>query len=477
MESSKFWKLRELWFRLKRLPELYLQLFASLKHKLMSWHLKNTIFFSKNTKKINRVLATNVALLNQKPIIHIDSPSEHIEYNGLVVLSGKIIYFEQTTLDSHLEITFNNNEWTKINTNNIEENSEDLKPYSTFQVSINSFLLPKGINIIYIRLLNSSGEEITKEQIYFKVDNSGELAEAVAQCFRKSNFTQPILQGMLDSSDFPYDRCEVVAWFDREDAIKHIPNIVNKYSLPPEFVQHFTNFVNLGYISLDSFIPLDLVEQTNDEIDRLIKNGDMQYIPESGNRIEHLFEKSPAVRKIWTYPSIIKLLSALFDDQALPCQTLNFIHGSQQDVHQDTIHLTPFPEGYMCGVWIALEDINPNAGPLFVYPKSHKLPPLYAKTIGINKVNNYWSQHLIEEYKQKYFPRLKSDLSMLNLQPVEYTPKAGSVFIWHANLAHGGSSRKVKNLTRKSMVSHYFARGVVAFYDTTGTVGYKHRID
>jgi ectoine hydroxylase-related dioxygenase (phytanoyl-CoA dioxygenase family) len=281
---------------------------------------------------------------------------------------------------------------------------------------------------------------------------------------------------MLDSSNFPYSNCEVVAWFDRQDALSYIPYIINKYSLPSEFVQHFTNFVNLGYINLDSFIPLDLVNQANSEIDYLIKSGSVQYVPESGNRIEHLFEKSQAVKKIWKYPSIIEILTALFDDPALPCQTLNFLHGSQQDVHQDAIHLSSFPNGYMCGVWVALEDISPEAGPLIVYPKSHKLEVLYAKTVNIDKLSNYWDQHLTDQYKQKYLPRLKSDLSLAKIEPIEYTPNIGSVFIWHYNLAHAGSYRKTPNLTRKSMVSHYFAQNALAYYDTTGSVGYKHDI-
>ena len=82
----------------------------------------------------------------------------------------------------------------------------------------------------------------------------------------------------------------------------------------------------------------------------------------------------------------MKILSAIFDDQAVPCQTLNFIHGSQQAVHHDVIHLTPFPAGFMCGVWVTLEDIHPDAGPLVVYPGSHRLPRLYSRTVGALKV-------------------------------------------------------------------------------------------
>jgi hypothetical protein len=44
-----------------------------------------------------------------------------------------------------------------------------------------------------------------------------------------------------------------------------------------------------------------------------------------GQRVEHLFKHSQATYDLWTDPRIIRILSALFDDVALPCQTLNFI--------------------------------------------------------------------------------------------------------------------------------------------------------
>ena len=32
------------------------------------------------------------------------------------------------------------------------------------------------------------------------------------------------------------------------------------------------------------------------------------------------------------------------------------------------------PEGFMCGVWVALEDMDMDNGPLVYYPGSHQLP-------------------------------------------------------------------------------------------------------
>lgn len=443
MESSKFWRMRTVWLTLKSLPK-------------------------SSAKKFGQVLgkAQRVARsLFIKTRLKINSPSPNSIHTGLIQLSGDIVFRNQDVSQGILEISTDDKDWVPIL----------LQSNNTFDAVINSLLLPNGKHTLYTRFINASGKEITKTHISFSVDNMGDLAEGVSKHL-KSSASPLIVQGLIDSSNFPFSDCKIVPWFDRSDALEHIPQIIEKYSLPESFTSHFTDFVNLGYVSLDSFIPLELVAEANAEIDRLIADGSVSYVPESGERIEILFKKSKAVRKIWTYPAIMQIVSAIFDDTALPCQTLNFIHGSQQDVHQDIIHLTPFPEGYMCGVWIALEDISSDAGPLFAYPKSHRLPVLYAKTVGINKQDKYWNQHLRNEYEQKYLPTLKSCLSKYNLEPITYTPKAGSVFIWHAKLAHGGSQRQVSNLTRKSMVSHYFARGAVAFYDITGTVGSKHKL-
>ncbi len=134
------------------------------------------------------------------------------------------------------------------------------------------------------------------------------------------------------------------------------------------------------------------------------------------------------------------------------------------------IHLTPFPAGMMCGVWIALEDIHPDAGPLVVYPRSHRLTRLYTRTVPVAKVSNdRW-----DRFVRKYSPRLMSLIKQAGIEPFYYTPRAGSVLIWHETLAHGGSTRKNDNLTRRSMVSHYFARGGMAYYDSTGMPGWTH---
>ncbi len=177
-----------------------------------------------------------------------------------------------------------------------------------------------------------------------------------------------------------------------------------------------------------------------------------------------MHKKSRAANAIWKDPRILRFLSAVFQERPLPCQTLVFLRGSEQATHQDTIHLTPFPAGYMCGVWIALEDITADSGPLVVLPGSHRAPRLYTASVGMSKVRDAnW-----QEYSDKFIPELARTLSGGGYTEEVYLPKKGDILVWHENLAHGGSARKLNGASRRSMVSHYFSEGSAHWYDATG---------
>ena len=181
-----------------------------------------------------------------------------------------------------------------------------------------------------------------------------------------------------------------------------------------------------------------------------------------------LHHKIASVRKVASHPEIIKALKKIYGRAPFPFQTLNFIKGSSQVVHSDAVHFHCIPHGFMCGIWIALEDVSEKAGPLFYYPGSHLLPYLSAKDLNltIEEINsnphpqtffqNTWERYLNErEFKKEHF-----------------IAKRGDVFIWHSNLLHGGSMIKEKTITRRSQVTHYFFKGCAykrPFLDTIGS--------
>jgi Phytanoyl-CoA dioxygenase (PhyH) len=331
-----------------------------------------------------------------------------------------------------------------------------------FRVTINSFFLPNGWHTLHVRLLDS-GQEVKAWRGKFRVENVGPLAEGVRASLSDYSGSKRAWTEAIDSTDFPFAQGGLAPWFDRVDAPSHVSRILAKHSLPAQYEGHFRDFLENGFLVLDGFVDSRACDQIVADLEHCLARGTFRY-DYKGQRIEHLFQHSKATRALWTDPRIIRVLSALFDDVALPCQTLNFLHGSQQDVHQDTIHLTPYPAGYMCGVWVALEDIHPDSGPLVVYPGSHRLPRLYTSVTGMRKVrNDDWS-----EFGATFTAHLQRMLTEAKIEPKYYTPKRGAVLIWHENLAHGGSPRKNDELTRKSIVSHYFAKGGLAFYDSQG---------
>jgi ectoine hydroxylase-related dioxygenase (phytanoyl-CoA dioxygenase family) len=124
-------------------------------------------------------------------------------------------------------------------------------------------------------------------------------------------------------------------------------------------------------------------------------------------------------------------------------------YGTQQPLHIDTLYMTPVTDYNLVATWVALEDCHPDAGPLGYVPGSHKIP-IYRFSTG--------STHVVDEEFPQWQEYIRKNVSEYNLKEEIFLPKKGDVFIWHAQLLHGGSPTSNPRLTRKSLVSHYFTK-------------------
>ena len=167
-------------------------------------------------------------------------------------------------------------------------------------------------------------------------------------------------------------------------------------------------------------------------------------------RVQDAWKTIDEVRQLATDKRIALALEQLIERKPLPFQTLNFPIGTRQSTHSDTVHFNSIPSGYMAGVWVALEDIDADNGPLRYYPGSHKLQEYSMQDFGLEAgVENYPKY---EECIQK----LVEDEQLA----VEYgTIKKGEALIWHSNLLHGGAAQKDLSRTRNSQVTHYYFDG------------------
>lgn len=285
-----------------------------------------------------------------------------------------------------------------------------------------------------------------------------------------SNGTPLVFEGPCDSSFYPYDDDSVKAWFDRPDAENHIMALLESDTISEKEAGYLRDFVRQGFVVMEDMIDDGLVDNVNAEIDMAIASGYMGYEKGSSDRLEQLHVHYPSMRELWLDKRYRRIVDIIFNAQSRPCQTLTFVNGSQQPAHQDLIYLTPFPAGYMCGTWIALQDVVENSGELIVYPGSHREKRIYLKNTGCAKVNGDST-----ELDSKIYP-MWADVAS-RYEPFVYRPKKGTVLIWHENLLHSGSTRLDMSLERRSVVIHSFVNGSIVYYDSTGKAGNVASLD
>lgn len=168
-------------------------------------------------------------------------------------------------------------------------------------------------------------------------------------------------------------------------------------------------------------------------------------------RIQDAWQENDDVRAIATNQAVIDLLSKLYGREAFPFQTLNFPVGTQQDAHSDAVHFSSLPERFMCGVWLAMEDVGPDGGPLFYYPGSHRWPIVTNALIGRRGFDSD-----LASAQDPYGPAWDALRQANRAEAEVFLAKKGQALIWCANLLHGGSRQNDPTLTRWSQVTHYY---------------------
>lgn len=168
-------------------------------------------------------------------------------------------------------------------------------------------------------------------------------------------------------------------------------------------------------------------------------------------RIQDAWKDQADVKAIASNPVMLDLLSRLYGRTAFPFQTLNFPVGTQQDAHTDTVHFSSQPERFMCGVWVAMEDVSADAGPLFYFPGSHHWPIMSNALIGRRGYRDYATPA-----QDPFAPAWQALSRAYDVQPQTFLARKGQALIWSANLLHGGSLQADPRLTRWSQVTHYY---------------------
>jgi ectoine hydroxylase len=223
--------------------------------------------------------------------------------------------------------------------------------------------------------------------------------------------------------------------------------------------QQLLSWSDNGFIILKNFFDDAKIESINKEIEKLVHQEKLQ--PTHDNKLMFANKISATIKNITFEKRLIDILSFILDKEVVPFQTINFIYGSNQRSHSDSIHMTTYPLGYLIAVWIALEDTNPDNGPLFYYPGSHRLPYLLNNDFNEGETALTLGKKDYADYENV----IEKSIKEKNFEKKIFLARKGDVFIWHANLVHGGAPVANPQLTRKSMVIHYYAKDVIKYHE------------
>jgi hypothetical protein len=210
-------------------------------------------------------------------------------------------------------------------------------------------------------------------------------------------------------------------------------------------------FAENGYAIFDPGLSESLIDELNTSMAPHFKK-----LTGDDNRIQDAWTYNEQVRQVAIADRILDRLRLLYQREPIPFQTLSFPVGSQQKTHSDMVHFNSIPQRFMCGVWVAMEDITPDNGPLHYYPGSHKLPFYDMIDLGVKASDHIETKKAIMAYAVDYTNFIQEIVQALELKKQTLNIKKGQALIWSANLLHGGEKINTPGASRHSQVTHYY---------------------
>jgi len=252
-----------------------------------------------------------------------------------------------------------------------------------------------------------------------------------------------------------------------------VSKTVSDYKLPSKA---YTNWNENGFLHLEGVFPSSYIDEVVSSIakSRKILEKDKYKMGHHSGRIANIHAINKVVFNFLMDPFLKDIHKQLLSGPSILWGSLSFEHGTEQAAHTDAPWFYVEPHGSMIGMWIALEDIKPESGPLFYIPQSHqdilKVDDILVNSPELeNKVRLFREKNisassrenwdLSTEVLDKYSSELGEDLK--NITTV--CPKKGDVIFWHQWLVHGGSKVIDKTLTRNSIVSHWVSEDSKSF--------------
>src|SRR5579859_6957166 len=92
------------------------------------------------------------------------------------------------------------------------------------------------------------------------------------------------------------------------------------------------------------------------------------------SRADELYLRSGDIRELALESGLLSILEEFLGEPAVLFRSTYFPRGRARTIHIDAQDIPIRHPQALVGVWIAFEDVHPDAGPLVYFPGSHKIP-------------------------------------------------------------------------------------------------------
>lgn len=263
-------------------------------------------------------------------------------------------------------------------------------------------------------------------------------------------------------------------WVDGVDALRHLQDKHVRQILTRSQAVLVRQFIEQGYCTIPEAISGLIIKQGWADLESAYaRNSDLTCHKEgfgtfSIRQAEQLFgmnnrqyavhdfhAMSDAVLAVATHSAHATVVEAVLDAAPILMQSQMFQLGSEKGAHCDFPYCPLVSPLHTVTVWVAGERVSEDAGPLYYYPRSHRLPP-YEFSDG----NVLWSGGDDLGEIRKYNLALMDMCENAGLERRLFLAPAGSVLIFNSRLVHGALPILNPQATRRSFALHYSTRSV-----------------
>lgn len=187
--------------------------------------------------------------------------------------------------------------------------------------------------------------------------------------------------------------------------------------------------------------------------------------------VHDLHQRSAACRAVLASEAIAGLLTLLFDGTPVLMQSQMMRHGSCKGTHTDFVHCPVARPLQTATVWIAADAADRDNGPLFVVPRSHRLP--------LHRFDNgapLWPHGEDRDQLDVYHRALAAQCQAAGLRPLLFEAQPGDLILLHPRLAHGAQPSCDAGRSRRSFVLHCAAPEAYQADHRTGPGGSTPRL-